>query len=235
MGVKFANNAAGVLAADLSDTSTTLTVRDIDLALFPDISGPDDYFYLTLFSLEDAGRKEIVECQTTNVNGWNVLRGREETPPLAWPAGTLVELRFTNGAMIALAAEVASAAVSEARDAATEQVRVRYDHNFPSLLYNAITQIDTTPRTLNFNSSLPVDVIGGRIRFQNIDVGNEAQADATRVRGGQPIRIAAPTWDGDAPSVLEISDGTPQTVRLKMTSGAFSTDAHLLRIYLLHR
>lgn len=99
--IQFINNFITTLAADITDTATTMTIGKALPAL---ASG--DTFLLTLFNKVGATESdwEIVKVTSTGgVGGANltVERAQEGTTAKAWAAGTKVEMRLTAGGLSA--------------------------------------------------------------------------------------------------------------------------------------
>ena len=88
MGIKFADNAYGVLGASISTTDTLITLSS-GINLFPNL-GTDDFFYVTLF---DGNNIEVVKCVSTSNATMTVVR--DSSISRAWPIGTKIELRIT--------------------------------------------------------------------------------------------------------------------------------------------
>ena len=85
-----ANNAATVLASDISSSATSLTV--VDGSRFP--TPP---FRCTIFK-DEPENGEIIEVGAKNGNTFsNILRAQEGTTSSAWDAGDRVELLGTAG------------------------------------------------------------------------------------------------------------------------------------------
>ena len=90
MAVKFGNNAATLLAANASSSTTTLTVDDG--AVFPTLSGAD-YTYITL---EDAAEnREVVKLTAVSSNTLTVVRAQDGTSARAFAIADKCELRIT--------------------------------------------------------------------------------------------------------------------------------------------
>lgn len=98
MAQLFKNNAASILAAELNELGTALTVASGEGALFPSISG-GDHFLLTLYHFDGPveADHEIVKVTARTDDAMTIERGEETTLPRTWPAGTRVELRLTAG------------------------------------------------------------------------------------------------------------------------------------------
>lgn len=92
MGIVLTNNAASLLAADISDTADTLSVSSGEGALFP-FPTPGSYFYCTL--LDPDGNLEIVKVTARTVDVFTIERAQESTLAKAFAAGTRVEHRIT--------------------------------------------------------------------------------------------------------------------------------------------
>ncbi len=90
MGITLANNAHTTLSADASSTDTVFYVEDIDS--FPTLDF-GDYFYCTIE--RTSGAQEIVKVTQINSSSFIVERGQENTIPISFPIGSLVELRMT--------------------------------------------------------------------------------------------------------------------------------------------
>lgn len=88
----YANNVAGVIAADIGPTDTIIVLNAGQGALFPPIPA-GNYFFLTLihpitFALE------IVRVTAKAGDALTVQRGRDGTTAIAFPASTVVEMRL---------------------------------------------------------------------------------------------------------------------------------------------
>lgn len=92
MGIKLANNATSLLAADIAISALELTVTPGEGDLFPAL-GLDEYFYCTLLDVD--GNMEIVQVTARTGNVFTIIRARENTTPKAFAAGARVELRIT--------------------------------------------------------------------------------------------------------------------------------------------
>ena len=86
--LKIANRAASALAADITDTATSLTVTTGEGAKFP--SAGD--FHITI---ED----EILKCTARSTDTLTVTRAQEGTTAAAHVANKAVELRITAGVL----------------------------------------------------------------------------------------------------------------------------------------
>ncbi|MEN6644311.1 MAG: tail fiber protein [Armatimonadia bacterium] len=92
MGIVLSNNAASLLAADISAITGTMTITPGDGIEFPDPSS-GDYFYCTLIGTD--GSMEIVKVTDRTIDVFTIVRAQENTTAKAFPTGTLVELRVT--------------------------------------------------------------------------------------------------------------------------------------------
>lgn len=92
MAVLYSNNASSTLASSISNSATTVTVASGEGGLFPAVSSPD-YFYATLDN--NAGGVEIVKVTARSGDIFTVVRGQDNTGPLAFNAGAKFELRLT--------------------------------------------------------------------------------------------------------------------------------------------
>lgn len=92
MGIVLSNNAATLLAADISDLTSTLTVTPGDGALFPEPS-VSEYFYCTVVDTD--GNMEIVKVTNRATDVFTIIRAQEGTLPKSFLAGARVELRIT--------------------------------------------------------------------------------------------------------------------------------------------
>jgi hypothetical protein len=91
MGIKFANNAASVLASGITNVATSITITTGEGVKFPAISG-NDFFYCTLANL--AGTAEVVLVTSRTGDVFTVLRGQDNTTAIAWNLGDKFELRL---------------------------------------------------------------------------------------------------------------------------------------------
>jgi hypothetical protein len=95
MGVKFSNNAYGVLDSGITDSATTLDLT-ANGALFPEIvNSSGDYFYATITTI--AGVREIIKCthHTDSSDTFQVFeRAQDGTSAVAFSAGDKVQIRF---------------------------------------------------------------------------------------------------------------------------------------------
>lgn len=95
----FANNAYSSLAANASNSTTTLTLATGTGARFPSPTG-GNYFLLTLVGLDSNANEsswEIVKVTARSTDTLTVVRAQESTTAVAWNTGTRVESRATAG------------------------------------------------------------------------------------------------------------------------------------------
>ena len=90
MAVKFANNAYSTLSAGISDSATTFDVASV--STFPDVSGADDYMYLTIVGSSDT---EIIKVTSFTSTELTCVREQDNTDAAAADSGDRVELRVT--------------------------------------------------------------------------------------------------------------------------------------------
>ena len=90
MAVKFANNAYSTLSAGITDSATTYDVASV--STFPDVSGADDYMYLSII-----GSSYVEIIKVTGVSGTTLTCVREQdgTTGTAADLGDRIELRVT--------------------------------------------------------------------------------------------------------------------------------------------
>jgi len=92
VAIKLSNNAFSLLAADITNNATSLTVTSGDGDLFP-VLGANDYFYCTLLDVDN--NMEIVQVTARTGNLFTIIRAREDTTAKSFNAGSRVELRVT--------------------------------------------------------------------------------------------------------------------------------------------
>ena len=90
MAVKFSNNAATTLAANVSTSDTSISVSDG--SVFPSISG-GHYTYVTLEDIN--ANREIVKVTAISSNTLTVVRGQDGTSARAFSSADKCELRIT--------------------------------------------------------------------------------------------------------------------------------------------
>lgn len=95
MTVKFANNAAGFLAANISGTDTSLSVAPGQGAIFPTI-GAGEFFYVTL--VDSSNSLEVVKVTAKSGDVFTIVRGQAGTTARAYVQNDKVELRVVANA-----------------------------------------------------------------------------------------------------------------------------------------
>jgi hypothetical protein len=92
MTVKFKNNAVGYLSAAISSSDSSATLTTGGGASFPSLSA-GEYFYATITAT--SGVYEIVKVTSRSTDSISITRAQEGTTALAFPSGSIVELRIT--------------------------------------------------------------------------------------------------------------------------------------------
>ena len=105
----FSNLASAQLAADITATDDTVTVVAGQGALFPT---PAEGERFALVLRKGSGDVEILHCTARTADTFTVLRGQENTTPLAWSLGDWISNRTTAQALNAWAsADVGALAI----------------------------------------------------------------------------------------------------------------------------
>ena len=91
MPVKFTNNASTTVATAINNSVTTLVVASA--SDFPDISGANDYCWLTI---ESGTNREIVKATNLSSNTFTIVRAQDGTSAQSWAQDSKVELRLTS-------------------------------------------------------------------------------------------------------------------------------------------
>ena len=153
MTTEYRNNAFSTITAGLTASAFDVTVSVVSDATFPSVTSPD-YFYATL---EDtAGQVEILKVTASKVvaNQFTVIRGADNTVPLVWAIGSIIEMRLVR------------AMVEEFRD-----------HNHTALYANLASTVSnsyqfatlTSVATDSYTASLPTSpgslTAGLRVQF----------------------------------------------------------------------
>ena len=98
--VRFSNNAVSQLAANLTNSGTSLSVTSGDGAKFPTISG-GQYFMATLVKAD--GSTEVVKVTARSTDTMTIVRAAEPvagaSTSYAFSAGDRIEHRLTSGAL----------------------------------------------------------------------------------------------------------------------------------------
>lgn len=92
MTVKFKNNAVGYLSAAISSSDSSATLTTGGGASFPTLSA-GEYFYATITAT--SGVYEIVKVTSRSTDAISITRAQEGTTAIAFPQGSIVELRIT--------------------------------------------------------------------------------------------------------------------------------------------
>jgi microcystin-dependent protein len=92
VGIVLSNNAASLLAADITELSATMSVTPGEGILFPD-PGAGEHFYCTIVDTD--GNMEIVKVTDRTFDVFTILRAQEDTLAKPFVAGARVELRVT--------------------------------------------------------------------------------------------------------------------------------------------
>tara|TARA_R110000823_G_scaffold19192_3_gene59330 strand:+ start:63 stop:413 length:351 start_codon:yes stop_codon:yes gene_type:complete len=103
MGIKFSNNASALLAGNITNSATSITLDDV--SEFPALGGAD-YAFLTLANAA-ATKIEIIKVTAINTSTkvLTAVRAQDNTSAQAFSSGDICELRFTAGAIDAKLAE----------------------------------------------------------------------------------------------------------------------------------
>ena len=98
MSIRWTNNAASVLASDITAGTLSITVTTGHGDRFPEIVAPH-YCMVTL--MDSSGNREIVKvtARDSGSNTMTITRAQEGTSARSFAAGSLVELRITKNAM----------------------------------------------------------------------------------------------------------------------------------------
>jgi len=88
----YENNAAGTLAAPITNSATALTLNSGQAALFPNPVAPDT-FYATLTDAATETLIEIVLVTAVSGNVMQITRGQDGTTAQSWSAGDILSQR----------------------------------------------------------------------------------------------------------------------------------------------
>lgn len=96
--LQWTNNAASVLASDITAGTLSITVTTGHGDRFPEVAAPH-YFMATL--VDTSGNREIVKvtARTSGSNTMTITRAQEGTSARSFATGSIVELRITKNAM----------------------------------------------------------------------------------------------------------------------------------------
>lgn len=90
--ILYANNAAGTLAAGITNVSAALTLNAGQGTLFPSPI-PPQVFYVTLTDAATQTLIEIVQVTARGGDVFSILRAQDGTSALSWNAGDIVSMR----------------------------------------------------------------------------------------------------------------------------------------------
>ena len=107
MGIVYKNNAKTTLAANVSNSATSLSVADG--SVFPD-PGAGEFFLVTL---DDGSNNEIVKCTARSSNTLTVVRAQESTTARAFSTGDAAEGRVTAGFVTSIQENIAAKSANQ--------------------------------------------------------------------------------------------------------------------------
>lgn len=96
MAVLFANNAGGILNANITATQTSIVMQANNGLVFPAITG-SNFFYATIYN--SGGTFEIVKVTARSGDTLTVVRAQEGTAGFAFSAGDKIDNRITAAAL----------------------------------------------------------------------------------------------------------------------------------------
>lgn len=103
MGPILTNNAVSVLAGAITTTATSLVVSAGHGARFP-VLATGEWFPATLVKMVGATvQREVVKVTARDLDVFTIIRGDDDTTPLAFAAGDVIECRITAGVLNAKA------------------------------------------------------------------------------------------------------------------------------------
>lgn len=142
MAILITNNASTTLLSGLSTVDTTITLALGTGDMFPEVVAPD-YTYVTIEN--SSGDLEIVKvvARTSGSDSMTVERGQDNTSPLTWNAGDLVELRPVAIMFSSIIADIATRELSANKGVA---------NGYPSL--NAESKVEQV--ALNADEALAI-------------------------------------------------------------------------------
>jgi len=150
MTVKFTNNASTTIGTGINASATSLTVASA--SSFPQLSGADDYCYLTLQGATNTTR-EVVKATALSSNTFTIVRAQDNTSAGTWAAGDIVELRMT------------AALLTDVIDAATvEGVKTNYQYT-PTAGQTVFSGADNASATMIINQAALVSVYMNGVRL----------------------------------------------------------------------
>jgi hypothetical protein len=150
MTVKFTNNASTTVGTGINASATSLTVASA--SSFPQLSGADDYCYLTIQGATNTTR-EVVKATALSSNTFTIVRAQDNTSAGTWAAGDVVELRMT------------AALLTDVIDAATvEGVKTNYQYT-PTAGQTVFSGADNASATMIINQAALVSVYMNGVRL----------------------------------------------------------------------
>lgn len=115
MPVLYTNNASATLLSAVAQSDTTIYLSSGKGALFPAPTA-NDFFRLTLIY---GTALEIVTVTGRAGDVLTVVRGAEGTSPMAFPAGSVAELRVTAGVLDQIKADIIAYVLAAVNGGAT--------------------------------------------------------------------------------------------------------------------
>ncbi len=150
MTVKFTNNASTSVATGINTSATSLTVASA--SAFPQLSGADDYCYLTIQQATGTTR-EVVKATALSSNTFTIVRAQDNTTAGTWSSGDIVELRLT------------AALLQDVIDQATvEGIKTNFQY-VPTAGQTQFSGADSSGDTMIINDSELVNVYMNGVRL----------------------------------------------------------------------
>ncbi len=174
-----------LLLANFATTSITSAVSGVDTSLpvasvaaFPVLSG-GDYFYAVIQDVSDKRRQEIVKVVGGSSGAFDV----ERTAGLAFPAGSLFELRLTAQALYALMGDGALYH-KHAQDALETDIQIQYTDGLVTSMSSMVLGL---PRAISYS------YIGGQLsRVEEVFAGIK--------------RVSSMVYSGDSLVSINVSE-----------------------------
>ena len=150
MSSLYSNNAATTLASGITNSATSLTVATGTGAVFPTITGNQDYFLITLQSVS-TGNSEIVLVTARTTDTFTIVRAQEGTTAIAFSTSDYVQQRVTAGELTRLAA-------GSARGGYTDQVFFENDNtvNYSYTMTTGKNGMSTGPITIATGATVTI-------------------------------------------------------------------------------
>lgn len=215
MGIVLSNNAASLLAADISDAAVSLTVTAGEGALFPDPAA-SEYFYCTLVDVD--GNMEIVKVTGRVVDTFAIVRAQETTVAKPFATGARVELRIT------------AQSVLDAVDAAVDQVTLAdFGITASALEINKLDGLTASTAELNVLDGLSASTAELNI----LDGVTASAADINKLVGITSSVSELNILDGvtaTASDINKLNGLTASTAELNKLAGATATTAELNKL-----